>query len=65
MLFLYILFACSAAILAGLSYMMHREAGLPENQEANFARFLFTGIKIAGVAIIIILFAPKGSLAFL
>lgn len=65
--FLYILFAVCVFVLAGMSYLMHREAGAVPKQEfrASFPAFLLTSIAIWALLIAIMLFGPKGPLTFI
>src|SRR3989344_7785025 len=64
--FLYILFAVCVFVLAGLSYMMHREAGHTPKQEfrTNFTGFLAASIIMWALLVIIMAFGPKGPIVY-
>ena len=64
--FLFILFAVCAFVLAGMSYMLHREAGATpkENPGANFAQYLALNILIWAVLVAFMLFGPRGPIIY-
>lgn len=65
--FLYVLFALCAAILGGLSYMMHREAeeeAGKQDLKAGFGEFAgFATVLVLG-ALFLMLFGPKSGIVF-
>ncbi|HLC92239.1 MAG TPA: hypothetical protein VJH23_00870 [archaeon] len=65
--FLYIMFAVCVFVLAGMSYMMHREAGHTPKQEfrTNFTGFLAASTIIWGLLMAFMAFGPKGPLTFI
>ena len=65
-IFLYIVFGICVVVLAGLSYMMHREAGsaLRENLKTNMPNFVIASIVLSAVLIAIMLFGPKAALVY-
>ena len=64
--FMYFLFGCSAIILGGLSYMMHRESGPISNDQLNinFTSFFLASLLLTGVLVAIMFFGPKGSIIY-
>lgn len=62
--FLYLLFGACAAILGGLSYMMHREAGPAAESSAGFASFLATSMIFSIALVALMVYGPKGPISY-
>jgi len=65
--FLYFVFAISLAILMGLSYMMHREAGTPPKDSLKIDMPMFIGMAfvLIFVLVLIMFFGPKSAITYL
>lgn len=64
--FMYLLFAACTVILAGMSYLIYKEAGPIINEEnvPSFFKLLFAALVVMVVVIAIAIFAPKSATAW-
>lgn len=65
-LFLYLFFAACTIIIAGLSYMIYKEAGpiLDEASVPSFLTLLFAGLIVLVFVVALAVFGPKSAIAF-